>query len=183
MRTIGIALGTTLICANASAQGYFDFGQIPGVAERPKVQIDLNPTTLGFVIAAARATDPAAGDLISGIENVRVRVYDTTDDVEGLLSFIDDTSGELEADGWQRVVFVEDEHSKVRIYTKFEGTDATGLTVMVAEEGDEAVFVNIAGVIDPTRLGQLMNSVGAGGALQNLAGIDPDAVSAPAIDE
>ena len=136
-------------------QGYFDFGQIPGVNETPTVQVDLNAAMLGFVSAAAIAADPAAAELINGIDNVRVRVYDNIDDIDDLHDFIDDASGNLERDGWQRIVFVDDDEAKVRVYLTFDDVNATGITVMVAGEGDEAVFINVAGLINPTQLGQL----------------------------
>ena len=171
MNRLYVLLTATLCTSAALAQGYFDFGQIPGVADNPKVQIDLNPVMLAFVGEAARVADPASGDLISGIENVRVRVYETTNNVDDLLEFIDDTSGQLESDGWQRTVFVDDEESKVRVYMKFDDNNATGLTLMVAGEDDEAVFINVAGLINPTELGQLMNTLGAGDAIRGLTNV------------
>jgi hypothetical protein len=157
-----------LLCQTGFAQGYFDFGQVPGIKENPTVQIDLNPAMLGFVNAAANAADPEAAKLLAGIENVRVRVYEDVDDQKAFMRFIDDTSGELERDGWQRVVYVEEDDSKVRIYMKVEDTIASGITVMVADSKDEAVLINIAGRIDPTQLGNLMNSMGQGGVLDSL---------------
>jgi len=160
------------ICGGqACAQGYFDFGQVPGIADQPKVQIDLNPTMLSFVTEAARAADPESGDVIAGIDNVRVRVYETTDDMDELLEFIDDTSGRLESEGWQRTVYVDEDESKVRIYMKFENNNATGVTIMVAgDHDDEAVFINVAGIINPTQLGRLMRTIGMDEALRGVTG-------------
>jgi hypothetical protein len=169
LRWIALA-GLAAITVRAEAQGYFDFGQIPGVAAKPKVQIDLDSALLSFLNAAAGAADPSVGDALTGIENVRVRVYDTTDDESELSAYIDDTSGQLERDGWRRAVYVEDEHSKVRLYMRYEDDKATGLTLMVAGQEHEAVFVNVAGLIDPAQLGRLMNAVGAGHSLPGIGG-------------
>jgi Domain of unknown function (DUF4252) len=168
-----------LLTQTARAQGYFDFGQIPGVSANPTVQVDLNPTMLGFVTAAASAADPAVADIVAGIENVRVRVYNLVDDPSDLFAFIDDTSGELERDGWQRTVFVDDDEAKVRVYLKFDGVNATGITVMVAGDDHEAVFINVAGVINPTQLGLLAQKYGE---QAGLSGVDLDAAleNAPA---
>ena len=81
-----------------------------------------------------------------------------------------------EAAGWQRLVYVEDEGEKVRIYAKLEGQRMVGMTVMVVgdDEGDEtagetsdgpgdAVFINIAGDIDPAKLGRIASEVGVDG--------------------
>jgi hypothetical protein len=143
------------------------------VAERPKVQIDLTPPLLSFVIEAARAADPATADLVAGIENVRVRVYEIGEDESELLGFIDDASGDLERAGWQRAIYVDDEQSKVRVYMMLEDENATGLTMMVAGHDGEAVFINVSGLINPTQLGTLMNAVGAGDALSQVTGFRP----------
>lgn len=169
-----ILIATALVLTQteqAQAQGYFDFGQIPGVSANPSVQVDLNDAMIGFVTAAARASDPAFADIVAGIQNVRVRVYNLVDDADELYDFIDDTSGDLERDGWQRTVFVDDDEAKVRVYLKFDGVNATGITVMVAGDDDEAVFINVAGVINPTQLGQLAQKYGAKAGLD---GIDLD---------
>ena len=169
----------TILCAAAlvasqaaMAQGYFDFGSIPGISREPSVQVDLNPAMIGFVRESLRAADPEAAEIVSNIENVRVRVYNIVDDADVLLEFIDDTSGSLERDGWQRVVFVDDDEAKVRVYLKFEDVNATGITVMVAGQDDEAVFINVAGMINPTQLGQLAQKYGA---RAGLSGVDLDA--------
>ena len=171
-----VVAAATVLTQTAQAQGYFDFGQIPGISRNPSVQVDLSPPMINFIREATRATDPAAADLIAGIENVRVRVYNVVDDVQDLFEFIDDTSGNLEREGWQRTIFVDEDEAKVRVYLKFDDTNATGLTVMVAGDDDEAVFINVSGLINPTQLGQLAQKYGGqidlggidiGGALEN----------------
>lgn len=158
------------------AQGYFDFSQVPGLGEDPHVQIDLNPAMLGFVTAAAQATDPNAAEAIAGIEHVRVRVYEQVEDPAAVLAFIDDSSGRLERDGWQRAVYVQGDQEKVRVYLKFENNRAVGMTVMVVDGGGgEAVFINIAGEIDPAKLGQVANAMGMGGMVDGIIGGAPRA--------
>ena len=164
------------------AQGYLNFNDIPGIDAPPSVQIDLNQTTLGFIIAAAEGADPAAADALRGIANVRLRVFETVADPEEFLAFIDDTSGALERDGWQRVVYVEDDGSKVRVYMQFqEDSSASGITVMVGDGDDSAVLVNISGLIDPQKLGQVMRTVGAGEFMDGIAG-DVPGVTGRALD-
>jgi hypothetical protein len=173
-RFIGAA--ALLITASSYAQGDFNFDDIPGIDSEPTVQIDLNEAMLNFVKIAANEADPSAADALAGIENVRLRVFEQVDDVSDFLGFIDDTSGTLERDGWQRVVFVEDGDSKVRVYMRFnEASVASGITVMVADGRDGAVLVNIAGLIDPQKLGQVMRSVGAGEFMNGISGAIPGA--------
>lgn len=156
------------------AQGYFDFDDIPGIDSPANVQIDLDETTLGFIFPIVQGTDPAAADALRGIENVRLRVFEEVDNADDFLEFIDDTSGTLERDGWRRIVYVEDDGSKVRMYMKFNDSIAEGLTVMVADgHGDGAVLINIAGIIDPEKLGQIMRAVGAGDVIPGVSGDVP----------
>ena len=174
LRLIGAA--ALLIATTSYGQGDFDFNDIPGLDSEPTVQIDLNAAMLNFVKLAASEADPTAADALAGIENVRLRVFEKVDDVDDFLGFIDDTSGALERDGWQRVVYVQDGDSKVRVYMRFnEASVASGITVMVADGADGAVLVNIAGLIDPQKLGQVMRSVGAGDFMNSISGAIPGA--------
>ena len=167
-----------LLASACFAQGFINFDDIPGIESSPTVQIDLNQATLGFIVAAAHATDPKAAEALRGIENIRLRVFEEVDDAEEFLGFIDDTSGALERAGWQRVVYVEDGNSKVRVYMQFEDTAASGITVMVSDGGDSSVLINIDGLIDPESLGQIMQSVGAGEFMGGIAGHVPGVTGA-----
>ncbi len=174
-----IGAAALLLTSACYGQGYFDFSDVPGIDSEPTVQIDLNEAMLNFVKLATQEADPTAADALAGIQNVRLRVYEEVDDVDEYLGFIDDTSGSLERDGWQRVVYVEDGDSKVRVYMRFdENSVASGLTVMVADGRDGAVLVNVAGTIDPQKLGQVMRSVGAGEFMNGIAGGIPGATGA-----
>ena len=155
------------------AQGYFDFSQVPGLGDvEPHVQIDLNPAMLSFVTAAAEASSPGAGEVLAGIRNVRVRVYDALEDAQAVLEFIEDSSGELERDGWQRIVYVQEEDKKIRVYLQLEEDRPVGLTVMVIDaDSTEAVFINVAGEFDPVKLGQVARAVGIGEVLGEFTGV------------
>jgi len=155
----GVAIGTGTI---AMAQDYFDFGQIPGVPDQPAVQVDLSPTLLGIASETTRAENPAAADLLSSIDGVRVRVYKSLENVTDVVEFLDEASERLERDDWERVVSVQDE-GNVRIYVRGSEETITGLTAMVVGDG-EAVFINIAGSISAEQLSQSM---------AGLAGMDP----------
>jgi hypothetical protein len=74
-------------------------------------------------------------------------------------------------------VYVEDDGEKVRIYAKLEETRMVGMTVMIVGDGDgeaegegsgEAVFINIAGDIDPAKLGRIANEMGVEGVLDGV---------------
>jgi hypothetical protein len=180
MRTRIAAAALTLALASSGAHaqaqgGYFDFAQVPGLGEHPQVQIDLGPEMLAFLKLAT--PDPDVADAFTGLQSVRLLVYGELEDPAAVFAFVEDSSGQLEGAGWQRIVYVEDEGSKVRIYAKLEGERMVGMTVMVvgdhesddpADEPGEAVFINIAGDIDPAKLGRIANEMGVEGVLDGV---------------
>jgi hypothetical protein len=165
-----VALGA--FTAASAQQGYFDFGQIPGVAAEPNVQVDLGPALLTFAAEAARQSDPRAADMIAGLQGIRVRVYEQIEDSAAVSAFVEETSSVLERTGWERVVFVQDGQDKVRVYARTEGSAIEGMTVLVLDATD-AVFINIAGRIDPTQLGRVAAAMGLGGILGGFMGGAP----------
>ncbi len=176
-------IGAALLASSgvAEAQGYFPFGEIPGLDLKPSVQIDLNPAMLGLVRGAAQGTNPEAANALAGISNVRVYVYENVGDkLSDVRKFIDDTTGKLERDGWHAAVRVNEDDEQVRIFIKTDGTDSTskisGITIMVTDGSDdsgsdEAVFINIAGEIEAAQLGQIAGALGMQNALSPLGNL------------
>ena len=175
-----LAVGTLLAVGSAAnAQGYFSFDDIPGVDAEPSVQIDLNPAMMGFFGEAAKGAGAEAASALEGITNVRVRVYeDIGADVAALAKFVEDASQTLERQGWQIVVRVREHGENVRIYMKPAAAGSAnagtieGLTVMVTDSGggDEAVFINVAGKIQPAQLGRLASQIGMNGMFDMIPG-------------
>jgi hypothetical protein len=168
--------GLLAAASHAVAQGDFPFGDIPGLDVEPTVEIDLNPTMMGFLSEAAKGAQSEAAAALSGVTNVRVRVYEgISDDMEDVLKFVDDTSTQLQAAGWNTVVRVREQGEHVRIFMQ-PGANGTisGLTVMVADGGpsNEAVFINVAGAIEPAQLGKIAAAIGMDGMFSMVPGIE-----------
>lgn len=163
----GAALGT---CSLAFAQDYFDFGDIPGVPDEPAVQVDLDPALIGLASSTARAENPAAAELLSGIEGIRVRVYRSLEDVDAVAGFIDELEARLERDDWRRAVSVQDD-SRVRVYIRGDEAFVTGVTAMIVNDR-EAVFVNVAGSVSAQQLAQSMSAMGGGDVLASLGALN-----------
>ncbi|HUF71380.1 MAG TPA: DUF4252 domain-containing protein [Gammaproteobacteria bacterium] len=155
----GLAVGTGTI---AMAQDYFDFGQIPGVPDQAAVQVDLSPTLLGIASATTRRENPAAAELLSSIQGVRVRMYKALENVDDVVEFLDEASERLEREDWERVVSVQDD-GNIRIYIRGNEETITGVTAMIVGEA-EAIFVNVAGSISAQQLSE---------SIAGLAGMDP----------
>jgi hypothetical protein len=155
--------------AAALAEPYFEFGRIPGVPSDPNVEVNLNATLLAFVAEATKESDADVSAALSGIEGIRVRVYKQLEDPVAVAGFIESTSKALERADWERMIYVRDESDKrTRIYVKMNGKEMTGMTVMVVDE-KQAVFINIAGTIDPAELGRVARAMGAGDVLGELS--------------
>ena len=57
---------------------------------------------------------------------------------------------------WEPIVQVKKTDEEVQIFMKLDGEAVQGLVVM-AVDGDEAVFINIIGMIDPSQLSEVMD--------------------------
>jgi len=177
IRFAPVAAAMLALCGVAHAQGgYFEFDKIPGFAE-PNVQIDLDPAMLGWVTEATKPSNPQAADAIASIKGVRVLVYENIEEhLDAVRTYVDETSRKLERDGWRRTVYIRDGDEHVRVYVKL-GDSATaakaqvaGMTVMVIDGDSEAVFINVAGPIDPAQLGGIASGFGFGGVLDSVVG-------------
>jgi hypothetical protein len=169
--------GLLALSSGANAQGYFSFDDIPGLDSEPTVEIDLGPDMMRFFGEAAKE---AAADTtgLEGITNVRVRVYEGIGDSQAeLLKFVEDTSRTLEGSGWRSVIRVNEGGERVRIFMKPAASGASsgsieGITLMVVDTGggDEAVFINVAGIIQPEQLGRIASGIGMDGMFNMMPG-------------
>jgi hypothetical protein len=148
-----------------------DFSRIPGVDAEPTVQIDLRAGMLSFVSAMAGATDPSLAEALGGLERVRVFVYSAVEDRDALAAFLEDSARQLERGGYERTVMAEEGTSKVRVHTKIGDTRLEGITLMVLEGEKEAVFIDVAGDIDPAQLGRAMAKLGVSAGIDQMRGV------------
>lgn len=161
--------GAALVAASAYAQDV-DFSRIPGVDVEPMVQVNFGPSMLSFLTATAGASDPTVAEALGGLERVRVFVYSAVDNRDALARFVDDSAERLESQGWERTVIAEEGTSKVRVHTKVGDTRLEGITLMVLEGEKEAVFIDVAGDIDPATLGRAMAKLGVHAGLDQMVG-------------
>ena len=135
--------------------GYVDLGDLTDVYGEPNVEINLGPSMLGFAAAIVGADDPEAQALFSGLKSVRLRIYDIDGSAEAALVQIQKTSKQLFAKGWEQIVKVKEDGEDVRVFLKMVDNKIEGMTVLVAGDEDQAVFINIIGSIEPEDLGKL----------------------------
>lgn len=163
MKRFLITAFCTLLALPAFAQedalrdlpGFVDFGEMNSIYGEPKVNISIGGALLGFVGALARNEDPQASAIFSKLKGVRVSVYATGGDAAAALDQVSRVKKNLSALQWSPVVQVNEEGQQVQIFMKMNGEVMDGLTLM-AVDGEEAVFINVIGQLDPEELGQLM---------------------------
>lgn len=171
--------GLLALGSHANAQGNFPFDDIPGLDSEPTVEIDLDSAMMNFFGAAAKGAQQGVASALEGVTNVRVRVYEDIGGAEAnLVKFVDDTSRTLERDGWKSVVRVNEDGERVRIFMKLAAGGANagkieGLTLMVVDTGgsSEAVFINVAGLIQPEQLGRVAAQIGMPGMFDMVPGV------------
>lgn len=155
--TLGLAaLSATLqlgFAADATA-GYVDFGKFSPAAGNEFVEVNLKSNLISMVARLAQKEEPEVATLLRGLQAVRVNVIGLNDanraDVEQRVKTV---RGELEAQGWERIVTAQKSEEDVGIYLKTRGEEMVeGLVVTVIEGKREAVLVNIVGQIKPEQL-------------------------------
>ena len=160
-----IWLLTALLALPAMAQedalvdlpGYVDFGELGDIYGEPKVQIALGEALLGFVSAMAAKEEPETAELFNKLKGVRVNVYNIDGDAGPAVEQVKRVATMLSGAAWSPIVRVNEEGQQVQIFLKMTGENVEGLTLM-AVDGEEAVFINVIGDINPEDLGKVVEN-------------------------
>jgi hypothetical protein len=136
--------------------GYVDFEPILGDMES-SIEVFLKGSLLVIAREAVRDEDPELGDLLSKIEYVRVQVFPIREtNASALKEKTHDVAKQLEKKGWEMTIRVREEGEQVHVYLlPGKKDEIQGVVVMAVEEGDEAVFINIVGDINPAEIGRI----------------------------
>jgi hypothetical protein len=165
MKRLMIAVLTAFLAFPAFAQedalkdlpGYIDFGQLNSAYGEPKVNITIGGTLLNFVGAMAAKEDPEAAQVFSQLKGVRVSTYNTAGDPAAAMEQLQAVKSKLQSSDWEPVVQVNEDGEQVQIFLKISGELIDGL-VLMAVDGEEAVFINVLGSLDPMQLSQVMQN-------------------------
>jgi hypothetical protein len=137
--------------------GFVNFESLSDFYGEPRVMINISGFLLKFMAAASK-NDPEAAEVMRNLKGVRVNVYNTEGIMTPALEQIARVKAVLDKSGWQPVVQVKESREEVQIFMKANDVGMQGLTVMKVD-GQEAVFVNIVGEIDPSQLSGVMNHI------------------------
>ena len=141
-----------------SLPGYVDFADLDAIYGEPRVMVNIGGALLKLMSAASAADDHETAAMIRNLEGVRIKVYPTGGNLQPALDKVSEARASLQAAQWEPVVQVNDADEQVQIFMKTNDDKVEGLTVM-AVNSEEAVFLNILGVIDPAQVGKVMDKL------------------------
>jgi hypothetical protein len=153
--TCAAGLAFASLSATAAEPGLVDFGPaLSGVPSTTNIEVNLPEPLLAFAATIAKCQDTDAAALIKDLKQVRVHVLGLDDKNRAdLTARVQKIRADLADQGWHRTVNVQDNGDDVSVLVKIGRNSAIeGLTVTVIGKDNEAVFVNIVGNIDPTRI-------------------------------
>ena len=136
--------------------GYVDFDSLPGLG---KADATVDVTLGGWLMGLARvaAEDDQDLDFLNGIDSIRVRVFEVDDNADVFMDDAREIMGDLEHRGWEQFAKVSKRDELVFIMVKGDERQLDGITIVAVDSGDEAVFVNISGSIDPDDIARIIS--------------------------
>jgi hypothetical protein len=143
------------ICADNPSAGYVDFGKFtPPTSGGEFVEVHIKSNLISMAARLVEKSEPDVAELIRGLQLIRVNVIGLDDgnraEIEKRIKKI---RGELDAQGWERIVTAQKKDEDVGVYLKTRGSDAVeGLVITVIEGNREAVLINIVGDIKPDKI-------------------------------
>lgn len=135
-----------------------DLGLPPGT--EATVEVNLRGAVLRLIGAASRTEEPGFAEVVDKLQLIRVQVFPLKDlDPTKVQERIAALGSRVEQQGWEKVVRVKEQDEQAHVYLKLNGEQIAGLLVMAVDKsdqgGEEVVFVNIVGDIDPEQIGRI----------------------------
>lgn len=154
---------TPTLHAEDRPAGYFDLGAFnPPSNGGQFVEVNVKSQLINLAAKIAEKQEPEIAELLRNLKSVRVNVIGLDDANRGELSDrLRRIRADLDKQGWERVVTVQEKGQDVGVYLKHRGESAIeGIVVTVVDGTKEAVFVNVVGDIQPEKLSVLGERLG-----------------------
>ena len=150
-----LMLPMTILGADQQHPGYVDFDSLPGLG---KAHATVDVTLGGWLMGLARLAteDDEDLDFLSGIDSIRVRVFEVEDNAELFLNDARQIMDDLKQRGWEQFARVSKSDELVFVMIKGSERRLDGITIVAVNSGHEAVFVNISGSIDPADIAKII---------------------------
>ena len=155
---LAAALAGCGLTAPRSSDGYADLDSLGAFDVDNTMTLSIGPGLLRF---AARHVedDEESSALLSGLEGVRIRIYEIDGDADRVARRVDAMGEKLQDQGWLPVAVIQDAGETVHMLMKpvedENGQRIAGLTVLVADR-EEAVLVNVMGDLRPEMFSETM---------------------------
>ena len=160
---LGILSATLLAAAENTPPGYVNFGKLaPGFSGAEFVEVNIGSNLIAIAARLAEKSQPEVGQLLRKLQMVRVNVIGLTDENrEQIKDRIKAIRGDLDAQGWERIVLAQEKKQEVGVFLKTRGEEAVqGLVVTICDGAKQAVLVNIVGDIRPEQVAELGEKLG-----------------------
>jgi hypothetical protein len=165
-RFISYILGTAIFCAVANLPAYADPllpGQVDfGGFSPPKgggqfVEVNVPTALINLASQIVAKDDPEVAKVLDGLKLVKVNVIGLDDENRPEMEKrAQKIRQDLSGDGWVRVVVVQEKDQDVSVYLKMDDKGAVqGVTAVVIDGKDNAVFANVVGNIKPEQLAMI----------------------------
>ena len=162
MRLFTATLLSVLLAAPAaglaqSHPGFVDFENLRGLEDSELVvDVKLGGWLLGWARSVADQSDDEDLDVLSSIDSIRVRVFELNNAAD-VVDSSRDLAEELRDDGWEDFAQVKDKDETVFVMVKGSAAQLDGITVIAVDHDHEAVFVNVAGRLDPADIARILD--------------------------
>lgn len=162
-----VALISMLLCATPvlSNEGAVDIDNLGMRYGSPKVNLNLNTELIMMAALLKGNRDPELTDVLSKLELVKIRVYDTKGENTDARNVIDKQSKALAERKWHAVIDREQEGKLTRVFTRSKDQLLAGILVMTLEDAaheSELSFVNIIGEISPSQVRKVAETLNFG---------------------
>jgi hypothetical protein len=159
-------IGAAILCAVANLPaladqllpGQVDFGDFSPPKDGGQfVEVNVPTALINLASQIVAKDEPEVAKLLDGLKLVKVNVIGLDDQNRPELEKrAQKVRQDLSGNGWERVVTVQDKDQDVSVYLKMDAKGAVqGLTAVVIDGKDQAVFANIVGDIKPEQLAML----------------------------
>jgi hypothetical protein len=138
--------------------GYVEFGDLTSFETSTGVtEVIIDADLLSALAQISDDEDPNIMSILSGLKLVKANIFNIDDsNRDKLLSKINNIESKLSGSDWKRIVKVRSEDEAANVYIKLNRKkQIIGLAVTSLEDGNEAAFVNIVGIIDLATIGKL----------------------------
>ena len=159
-------IGTTTLCAAATLAlgaekmlpGQVDFGAFsPPKGDGEFVEVNVPTSLITLAARLVEKEEPEVAKLLNGLKLVRVNVIGLDEENRAALQKrAHKIREELAGKGWERIVTAQQKDQNVSVYLKMADNGAVqGLTAVVLDGKEHAVFANVVGDIKPEQLAML----------------------------